>query len=101
MRESGGWGAAVSDAEVAQGIALLARHEGIFAETAGGVTVAAARRLATQGRLGTKGPTVLCITGNGLKTPEAALEELDLGSLIEPRLSAVAELTRLEMATCP
>jgi threonine synthase len=92
MRESGGWGEAVSDAEIVDGIHLLARHEGIFAETAGGVTVAVARRLARQRRLRTDGPTVLCITGNGLKTPDAASDPLDFGPVIEARLSAVAEL---------
>jgi threonine synthase len=93
MRESGGWAEAVTDAETAWGIAVLARLEGIFAETAGGVTVAAAKKLAEGGRLRGDGPTVLCITGNGLKTPDAVSAELDFGPVIEPRLSAVAELT--------
>ena len=92
MRESGGWGEAVTDEAIVDGIRLLAETEGIFAETAGGVTVAAARRLAATGRLATTGPTVLCITGNGLKTPGAVAGTLDAGTLIEPRLSAVAAL---------
>jgi threonine synthase len=92
MRASGGWGEAVTDAEVVQGIRTLAETEGIFAETAGGVTVAVAARLARQKRLPPAGPIVLCITGNGLKTLDAVAPELDLGRLIEPRL---AEVTRL------
>lgn len=98
MLDSGGWGEAVSDAEVVEGIRLLAEHAGIFGETAGGVTVAVARKLAQQGRLRDDGPTVLCITGNGLKTPDAVSAELDLGPLIEPRLQAVAEIAETQEA---
>ena len=92
MRESGGWGESVSDTEIVAGICLLAETEGIFTETAGGVTVSAARKLATQGRLPTEGPIVLCITGNGLKTIDAVADELDFGAVIEPRLASVADL---------
>ena len=92
IRESGGWGEAVTDDEIRNGIRLLAATEGVFTETAGGVTVAAAARLADQGRLGDKGPTVLCITGNGLKTPDAVRPGLDLADPIEPRLSEVERL---------
>jgi len=75
-----------------EGIRLLAEAEGIFAETAGGVTVAAARKLAAQGRLRDDGPTVLCITGNGLKTPGAVAEHLDIGVVIDARISQVSDL---------
>ena len=92
IRDSGGWAEAVSDDEIRSGIHLLAQTEGIFTETAGGVTVAVAAKLARQKRLGSNGPTVLCITGNGLKTPSAVSEELDLGPVIEARLSAVESL---------
>ena len=92
IRESGGWAEAVTDAEIVEGIRLLARHEGIFTETAGGVTVAVARKLAAQGRLAADGPTVLCITGNGLKTPDAVSAELDIGPVIDARLADVARL---------
>ena len=71
MRDSGGWGAHVSDPEIIEGIRLLAATEGIFAETAGGVTVASFRKLLQQGRIGPDETTVLCITGNGLKTTDA------------------------------
>jgi threonine synthase len=99
MRDSGGWGEAVSDAEIVDGIRLLARTEGIFTETAGGVTVAATRRLAAQGRLDRRGATVLVITGNGLKTPDAIEGALEYGDLIDARLAEVAELVQGEPAT--
>jgi threonine synthase len=98
IRESGGWGAAVSDEQIVNGIRLLAETEGIFTETAGGVTVAAAAQLGSEGRLRRDGPTVLCITGNGLKTPDATSSTLDFGALIEPRLSAFAQVAQGEDA---
>jgi threonine synthase len=98
IRETGGWAAAVSDEQIVNGIRLLAESEGIFTETAGGVTVAAANQLASEGRLRRDGPTVLCITGNGLKTPDATSATLDFGALIEPRLSAFAHIAQAEDA---
>lgn len=92
MKSSGGWGESVTDAEIVAGIRLLAQTEGIFTETAGGVTVAVAKKLAQQGKLGAKGPTVLCITGNGLKTPDAVSGDLDFGPVINAKLSEVADL---------
>ena len=68
---SGGTAAGVSDEEIVAGMRLLAETEGIFAETAGGVTVATAQRLCAAGRIRRAESTVLCITGNGLKTQEA------------------------------
>jgi threonine synthase len=100
MRESGGWGESVTDEEVTQGMRLLAETEGIFTETAGGVTVAVARKLVQQGKLSRKGSTVLCITGNGLKTPDAVSGDLDFGPIINARLSEVSELAEArELAT--
>jgi threonine synthase len=61
----------VNDAEVIDGIRLLARTEGIFAETAGGVTLAVLRKLLADGRLNPEAETVLFITGDGLKTLDA------------------------------
>jgi len=71
IRASDGCAEAASDEEIVEGIRLLARTEGIFTETAGGTVVAVARRLRESGRLREDERTVLCITGNGLKTPEA------------------------------
>lgn len=92
MKESGGWGETVTDDEIREGMYLLGRTEGIFTETAGGVTVATAAKLAKQGRIEQDGPTVLCITGNGLKTPDPVRVVVDFGSAIEPRLSEVERL---------
>ena len=87
MRETGGWGEDVSDREIAEAMALLARTEGIFAETAGGVTVAVARKLIEQGRLPRDEEIVLCITGNGLKTQDAVADCLEQPAVIGPSLS--------------
>jgi threonine synthase len=87
IRDSGGWAEDVSDAEIAEGMALLARTEGIFAETAGGVTVAVARKLIEQGRLPRDEEIVLCITGNGLKTQDAVTECLEQPAVIGASLA--------------
>jgi threonine synthase len=86
MRETGGWGEDVSDVEIADAMLLLARTEGIWAETAGGVTVAVARKLIEQGRINRDEDIVLCITGNGLKTQEAVRELVEAPAVIRPVL---------------
>jgi threonine synthase len=88
IRRSGGWAEEVTDAELVEGIRLLAETEGIFAETAGGVTVAAARKLVALGRIPRHEPVVLVITGNGLKTTEALVTTSVAHPVIEPRLEA-------------
>jgi threonine synthase len=90
--ESGGWAAAVSDPDIVAGIRLLAEETGIFTETAGGVTVAAALALAREGRLRAGDEVVLCITGNGLKTTDAVAPALAAAPLIAPRLAEVRTL---------
>jgi threonine synthase len=87
IRESGGWAEDVSDAEIAEAMALLARTEGVFAETAGGVTVAVARKLIEQGRISRDEEVVLCITGNGLKTQDAVTDCLEQPAVIGPSLA--------------
>jgi threonine synthase len=95
-KDSGGYGEHATDEEIIEGMRLLARTEGIFAETAGGVTVAAARKLIESGRIPREGPTVLCITGSGLKTPDVLHDRLSASVTIRPSLSvfdqALAEL---------
>jgi threonine synthase len=66
----------VSDAEIVDAIQLLARAEGIFTETAGGVTVAALRKLAEQGRISPSERTVAVVSGHGLKTLDAVADRL-------------------------
>jgi threonine synthase len=86
IRESGGWGEEASDSEIADAMALLARTAGVFAETAGGVTLAAAIKLIEQGRIGRDDEVVLCITGNGLKTQDAIADVVEEPAIIEPTL---------------
>ncbi len=82
---SQGWAEDVSDAEIVAAIRLLAETEGIFTETAGGVTLAVTQKLVAQGRLKPDDLTVIAITGNGLKTQEAI--EFAPPVIIEPRLA--------------
>ncbi len=91
VRKSGGWAADVTDEEIIEGIKLLARTEGIFTETAGGVTVSAARKLAQQGRFGEDEVVVIAITGNGLKTQEAVADKLGSTVPIQPNLQSLAD----------
>ncbi|HEY2460504.1 MAG TPA: threonine synthase [Candidatus Acidoferrum sp.] len=88
IRESGGWAEDVSDPEIVDAIKLLAETEGIFTETAGGVTAGVAQKLIRDGRIKPEETTVLCITGNGLKTTDAISSEFPLTEAIEPRLEA-------------
>jgi threonine synthase len=92
IRRSGGAAQAVSDEELVDGIRLLAETTGVFTETAGGVTVAAARRLAREGKLRASDELVLCITGNGLKTIEAIQPALPDAPVISAKLREVAAL---------
>jgi threonine synthase len=71
IQESNGFGEDVSDQEIIDSIKLLARTEGVFAETAGGVTLASTIKLIQGGYIKKDSSTVICITGNGLKTQEA------------------------------
>ncbi len=84
----------VTDAEVVEGIRLLARTEGIFAETAGGVTVACAKKLVECGQLDPDAETVLLITGDGLKTLDAIEAHLGLRATVAPNTKAVREALR-------
>jgi threonine synthase len=92
IRESGGSAAEVSDEELSQGIRILAETSGIFTETAGGVTVAGAIRLAQDGKLGQDDEVVLCITGNGLKTTEAVSDRARDLPIIPPKLRDLSAL---------
>ena len=92
IRESGGWAEDISDSEIIDSIKLLAETEGIFAETAGGVTTGVAAKLIEQGRIGKEETTVVCITGNGLKTTDAIAADFPASEAIEPRLEAFEAL---------
>lgn len=92
IRDTGGYGADVSDSEIIDAIKLLARTEGVFAETAGGVTLASARKLIETGRIKREGVTVICITGNGLKTQEALQGHVVTPHYIKPSLASFEEV---------
>src|SRR5213082_2203863 len=70
IKANGGWAEDISDPEIVESIQLLAETEGIFTETAGGVTVGCTRKLYRQDRIFSDETTVICITGNGLKTTD-------------------------------
>jgi threonine synthase len=91
MRQTGGGAEDVTDDEIVEGIKLLAEHEGIFAETAGGVTVACAKKLIASGKIPANEEAVLCITGHGLKTQEAILGKCGAPRLIKPSLREFEE----------
>jgi threonine synthase len=85
---SGGAVLGVPDAEMVDSIRLLARTEGIFTETAGGVTLAALRRAVAEGRVRRDDEVVLVITGNGLKTLDALEDGVPLPEPIAPTYEA-------------
>ena len=97
MRDTGGSAEDASDEEIIEGIKMLAECEGIFAETAGGVTVACAKKLIETGKIGPNESTVLCITGHGLKTAEAVAGHCGAPRLIKPSLREFEELIRAEL----
>src|SRR3984885_13701305 len=87
VRATGGWAEDISDPEVVESIQMLAQTEGIFTETAGGVTVGSARKLYKQGRIAPEETTVLCITGNGLKTTDVFAGRYAVEPAIAPKIS--------------
>src|ERR1700730_17068164 len=99
MRESGGWAEDVFESEIVAAIKLLAETEGIFAETAGGVTTGVAKKLIDQGRIAAEDTTVVCITGNGLKTTDAIVGEFPISDAIAPRLEAFEALLDAQLGT--
>jgi threonine synthase len=109
IKQSGGWSEDVSDPEVVDSIRLLAETEGIFTETAGGVTVGTAGKLYRQDRILPEETTVLCITGNGLKTTDVLAGVYQTERAIAPKLAEfenylrqtldVAEVAKEDAAT--
>ncbi len=91
VKETGGYGEDVSDEEIIWGIKLLAKTEGIFSETAGGVTLACTKRLIETGKISAEETTVICITGNGLKTQEALNGHMTTPHYIKPNLASFEE----------
>ncbi len=92
VNETGGYAEDVSDREIIDAIKLLARTEGIFAETAGGVTLSSAKKLIEAVRIKRDEVTVICITGNGLKTQEALHGHTRSPHYIKPGLASFEEV---------
>jgi len=92
LQETDGACGMVDDPEIIEGMKLLAETEGIFGETAGGVTVASLRQLAAQGKIDPDELTVAFITGAGFKTAEAVADHL------EPALEIDATMESFESA---
>jgi threonine synthase len=95
-RTTGGAFAAVSDGEIVEGMRLLAQTEGIFAETAGGVTIATLKQLAADGVIRPEERVVVYITGHGLKTLEAVSSQCGPTATIAPTLDAFHEAFDVE-----
>ena len=98
IRDTGGWSEDVDDDAIVDAMKLLGETEGIFAETAGGVTLAVTRKLIEQGKIDRAGSTVICITGNGLKTQEALHGKVPEPVVIKPSLAEFEALMGLEAA---
>jgi threonine synthase len=88
VEQTGGALEAVTDAEIVNGIRLLARTEGIFAETAGGVTIGVLKKLVAAGKIDPDERVVAYITGNGLKTVDAVAEHVTAPLRVAPTLAA-------------
>jgi threonine synthase len=95
VTESGGSFEAVRDDEVVEGMKLLAETEGIFAETAGGVTIATLKKLVEKGMINRHERTVALVTGNGLKTQEAVVDAVGTPIRIRPELRELKEVLDL------
>jgi threonine synthase len=91
---TGGWSEDVSDSEIVESIQLLAETEGVFTETAGGVTVGVTRKLYEQGRISPDDVTVACITGNGLKTTDALAGSYETPEPIAAKIASLKTICR-------
>ena len=92
MKETGGASDDVSDNEIREAMSALAECEGIFTETAGGVTVGTAKKLVASGKIPAEDSVVLCVTGNGLKTLDAVQGHVGKPAGIKPSLREFEQL---------
>src|SRR5271169_1784142 len=99
MKDTGGAAEDVSDDEIRDAIRLLAETEGIFAETAGGVTVGVAKKLIACGKIPKDSSAVICVTGNGLKTLDAVQGHVGKPREIKPSLREIEALLAQEEKT--
>jgi len=96
IKATGGSAEIATDEEIRQAILLLARTEGVFTETAGGVTLACAIKLIKSGAIPSDESIVISITGNGFKTQEAIQNSVKKPTMIEPHLKSFEEQVELE-----
>ncbi len=94
ITNSGGWADTVTDEEIISAMKLLAETEGVFAETAGGVTLGVTKKLIEQGRIPRDESIVVSITGNGLKTQEALQGKLGEVTVINSKLAEFDDLVK-------
>jgi threonine synthase len=99
IKGSGGWSEDISDPQVVDSIRLLAESEGVFTETAGGVTVGCAGKLYRQDRIHPDETTVLCITGNGLKTTDVLTGIFETEEPIAPKLAEFENYLQRKLKT--
>ena len=92
IKDSRGWGEDVTDNDIINGIKLLAETEGIFTETAGGVTVAVTQKLIKQGYIKSNESVLVSITGNGLKTQEHLVNDITMPYTINANLEEFEDL---------
>jgi len=98
LEETGGACGMVDDPEIVAGMKLLAETEGIFGETAGGVTVASLKQLAAEGRIHPDELTVAFITGAGFKTAEAVADALNPALEIDATMDSFEAAYRAPVA---
>jgi threonine synthase len=92
IEKTGGFAESVTDAGIVEGISLLARTEGVFTETAGGVTIGTLKKLVQSGKIQPDELTVAYITGNGYKTQEAVLDVAAKPVIIEPSIAQFRDI---------
>ncbi|OGR82336.1 MAG: threonine synthase [Elusimicrobia bacterium RIFCSPHIGHO2_01_FULL_64_10] len=90
--KTGGAGEWAEDAEIVEGIRLLAKHEGVFTETAGGTTIAVLKKLVESGNIKPDEVVVATITGNGFKTQESVQDHISKPHVIPAKLKDFREL---------
>ncbi len=95
VKDSGGTAEDVTDDEIVEAIKLLAVTEGVFTETAGGVTLGVTKKLIEQGKIPKHEAIVVCITGNGLKTQEAVAKKIGKPIKIKPNIASFEEHVKL------
>jgi threonine synthase len=94
LRRNGGDCGSVPDEEILECIGLLAQTEGVFAETAGGVTIASLRQMLRRGTIDPHKSIVAIISGHGLKTLDAIVDTAVVTSTIKPSLEEAEAVLR-------